>query len=93
VFCLVGTNRSDYQVAEGLSRTFVGHGSDGLVHIENAVVCGVKPGEPPRQAAKAFVYRSHSGFYGIVNSEEGYQNLTRFCSATCASRSGWSSTR
>ncbi len=44
VFCLVGTNRSDYQVAEGLSRTFVGHGSDGLVHIENAVVCGAKPG-------------------------------------------------
>jgi hypothetical protein len=26
----------------------------------------------------AFVYRSHSGYFGIVNSEEGYQNLTRF---------------
>jgi hypothetical protein len=24
------------------------------------------------------VNRSHSGYYGIVNSEEGYQNLTRF---------------
>jgi hypothetical protein len=24
------------------------------------------------------VHRSHSGHYGIVNSEEGYQNLTRF---------------
>jgi hypothetical protein len=30
---------------------------------------------PPRGA---YVYRSHSGYYGIVNSEEGYQNLTRF---------------
>ncbi|MCA9297471.1 MAG: hypothetical protein KDA28_00310, partial [Phycisphaerales bacterium] len=26
----------------------------------------------------AFVHRSHSGHYGIVNSEEGYQNLSRF---------------
>ena len=26
----------------------------------------------------AFVNRSHSGFFGIVNSEEGYQNLIRF---------------
>ena len=24
------------------------------------------------------MHRSHSGHYGIVNSEEGYQNLTRF---------------
>ena len=28
--------------------------------------------------AKAFVYRAHSGSFGIVNSEEAYQNLTRF---------------
>ena len=27
---------------------------------------------------RAFAYRSHSGPYGIVNSEEGYQNLRRF---------------
>ncbi|MFA5700733.1 MAG: hypothetical protein WC913_05595, partial [Desulfuromonas sp.] len=27
---------------------------------------------------RAFVNRSHSGHYGIINSEEGYQNLTRF---------------
>lgn len=27
---------------------------------------------------RAFVHRSHSGHYGIVNSEDGYQNLTRF---------------
>jgi hypothetical protein len=30
------------------------------------------------QSPRAFIHRSHSGHYGIVNSEEGYQNLTRF---------------
>jgi len=79
VFCMVGTNRLDYEVALGLSRTFVGHGSDGLVKIENATLCGLKEnGQPSQQCAKAFAYRSHSGYFGIVNSEEAYQNLTRF---------------
>jgi hypothetical protein len=32
-------------------------------------------GEP---CAKAFTFRSHSGYFGIVNSEEAFQNLTRF---------------
>ena len=79
VFCMVGTNRLDYEAAAGASRTFVGHGSDGLVRIENATLTGLKasaqPGDP---CAKAFAYRAHSGFFGIVNSEEAYQNLTRF---------------
>jgi hypothetical protein len=79
VFCMVGTNRTDYEVAFGASRTFAGHGSDGLVRIENATLCGLKAnGEPAGQCAKAFAYRSHSGYFGIVNSEEAYQNLTRF---------------
>ena len=79
VFCMVGTNRLDYEVALGLSRTFAGHGSDGLVKIENATLCGLKDnGQPGQQCAKAFAYRSHSGYFGIVNSEEAYQNLTRF---------------
>ena len=64
-FSLVGTNHRDY----GLARIAVGEMSDGLVRIENATVRG---------APRAFVYRSHSGPYGIVNSEEGYQNLVRF---------------
>ena len=68
-FCLVGTNAHDYPAAAGLSRLAVGDLSDGLVRIENAAVRGT-----PR----AFVHRSHSGHYGVVNSEEGYQNLTRF---------------
>ncbi len=79
VFCMVGTNRSDYEAGAGLSRAFAGHGSDGLVRIENASVWGVnKEGKPSGPSATAYAYRAHSGFYGIVNSEEAYQNLTRF---------------
>jgi hypothetical protein len=79
IFCMVGTNRMDYESAAGVSRTFVGHGSDGLVRIENATLKGLKAGsQPGEQCAKAFTYRTHSGYFGIVNSEEAYQNLTRF---------------
>ncbi|MEU3706690.1 alpha/beta fold hydrolase [Streptomyces anulatus] len=69
VFCLVGTNPTDYEVAFGLSAAAVGSRSDGLVQIENAYVPG---------AHRAYLHRSHSGRYGLVNSEEGYQNLRRF---------------
>lgn len=69
VFCLVGTNPSDYDVAGGLSAKTVGPKSDGLVQIESAYI---------PKANFAFVHRSHSGRYGLVNSEEGYQNLKRF---------------
>ena len=79
LFCLVGTNRLDYGSAAGLSRTFVGHGSDGLVKVENASVWGLDANDAiTRTAATAYTYRSHSGHFGIVNSEEGYQNLVRF---------------
>ena len=69
VFSLIGTNSSDYKVAHGLSSAAVGPLSDGLVQIKNAYVDG---------SPRAFVHRAHSGHYGIVNSEEGYQNLGRF---------------
>jgi hypothetical protein len=79
VFCMVGSNRMDYEVALGASRTFAGHGSDGLVRIENATLNGIKAnGTAGAPCGKAFAYRSHSGFFGIVNSVEAYQNLTRF---------------
>lgn len=79
VFCMVGTNRADYDVGAGLSRTFAGHGSDGLVRVANASVWGVdNKGNVSTPCATAYAYRSHSGFYGIVNSEEAYQNLVRF---------------
>jgi hypothetical protein len=68
-FCLVGTNSKDYDVAKGASRLLAGELSDGLVRIANAYVGG---------APRAHVHRSHSGAHGIVNSEEGFQNLTRF---------------
>jgi hypothetical protein len=82
VFCLVGTNSRDYSVAGGLSSTLVGDQSDGLVQIANAQTHGPKldgaqAGEDV-WSPSAFVNRSHSGHFGIVNSEEGYQNLTRF---------------
>lgn len=69
VLCMVGTDSKDYTAAAGMSRRAVGPMSDGLVMIRNAVVQG---------APRAFVHRSHSGHYGIVNSESCYQNLTRF---------------
>jgi hypothetical protein len=79
VFCMVGTNRLDYEAAAGASRTFVGHGSDGLVRIENATLMGLRSdGSVGTCCAKAFTYRAHAGYFGIVNSEEAYQNLTRF---------------
>jgi pimeloyl-ACP methyl ester carboxylesterase len=65
IFCLIGTDPTDY----GAARVVVGPKSDGLVQIEHAYVRG---------AHRAFVYKSHSGSYGEVNSEEGYQNLRRF---------------
>lgn len=65
VFCLIGTDPQDY----GAARLVVGPKSDGLVRIERAYVRG---------AHRSYVHRSHSGSYGEVNSEEGYQNLRRF---------------
>lgn len=68
-FSLIGTNSKDYTAAVGLAKKAVGSFSDGLVKIKNAYVAG---------SPRAFVHRAHSGHYGVVNSEEGYQNLKRF---------------
>lgn len=62
---LVGTNHRDYN----FTRFAVGPMSDGLVKIDNAYIDG---------GPRVYCYLSHSGHYGMVNSEEGYQNLTRF---------------
>lgn len=77
IFNLVGTDSADYRVAAGLSSAAVGEASDGLVRIKNATTRG-RVGKDVVQSPQAFVHRSHSGYYGIVNSEEGYQNLVRF---------------
>ncbi len=78
IFNLIGTNARDYMVAGGVSAWAAGDGSDGLVRIENATTHGPGLNGKDVTSPRAFVHRSHSGFYGIVNSEEGYQNLTRF---------------
>jgi len=78
IFNLVGTNPRDYAVANGLSAWGAGDASDGLVRIENATTHGLDSNGKEVGSPRAFVHRSHSGPYGIVNSEEGYQNLTRF---------------
>lgn len=64
-FCLVGTNHKDYNAA----KYAVGPMSDGLVKIKNAAV---------DNSPRAYTHHSHSGHFGMVNSEEGYQNLSRF---------------
>lgn len=68
-FCFVGTNHRDYGALAGAAKWVAGEMSDGLVTIDNATV---------QEAPRAFAYRSHSGPYGVLNSEEGYQNLVRF---------------
>ena len=78
VFNLVGTNPGDYLVAKGISAWAAGENSDGLVRIENATTYGRDKDKNRVNSPRAFVHRSHSGHFGIVNSEEGYQNLTRF---------------
>ncbi len=79
VFNLVGTNPGDYRVAAGLSSIAAGESSDGLVRIKNATTRGQRDGRGASEPSpQAFVHRSHSGYFGIVNSEEGYQNMVRF---------------
>ena len=68
-FCFIGTNHRDYDALFGLVKHGTGPTSDGLVMMENAWV---------EDAPRAFAHRSHSGPFGVVNSEEGYQNLRRF---------------
>lgn len=67
MFCLIGTNERDYDIPA--STAAVGPLSDGLVRIDNAWVKG---------SPRAHINRAHGGPFGMVNSEDGYQNLQRF---------------
>ena len=79
IFNMVGTNPADYLVMRGISAWAAGDSSDGLVRIENATTRGpIESDKSYIRSPRAFTHRSHSGHYGIVNSEEGYQNLIRF---------------
>lgn len=77
-FTLVGTAAADYPAAGGMARRLVGELSDGLVELDNAVVHGPGPQGGTVLAARAYVRRAHSGPFGMVNSEEGFGNLSRF---------------
>ncbi|QEY58062.1 alpha/beta hydrolase [Pseudomonas sp. C27(2019)] len=68
-FCFVGSDYKDYDAFFKLSKQVTGPASDGLVMMANAYV---------EDAPRAVSYRSHSGHFGLVNSEAGYQNLRRF---------------
>jgi PGAP1-like protein len=78
IFNLIGSNPADYLVMRGMSAWAAGEKSDGLVRMENAWTHGLDATGKDVRSPSAYVHRSHSGHYGIVNSEEGYQNLTRF---------------
>ncbi|MDJ0695938.1 alpha/beta hydrolase [Mastigocoleus sp. MO_188.B34] len=69
VFSLIGTNAKDYEPGLGISQKLVGLQSDGLVQIDKAYVKG---------SHRAYIYRTHGGRYGMVNSESGFENLQRF---------------
>ena len=68
-FCFIGSNYKDYEAFFSLSKRVTGPASDGLVMIANAYTKG---------SPRAVAHRSHSGHFGLVNSESGYQNLRRF---------------
>jgi len=78
--CIIGSDYHSY----GVVKEATGNFSDGLVKQDRAYVVG---GEAPaanavyRDEQKCFwanVHRAHSGYRGIVNSYESYENIQRF---------------
>ena len=63
--CVIGSDYRDYDI----TRKLTGDRSDGLVKQDNAFIAG---------AYTANVHRAHSGYRGLVNSYESYQNIQRF---------------
>lgn len=84
--CIIGSDHKSYNIV----KTITGSYSDGLVKQNNAYIVGgprpkteIKKGENPvypdeQRAYYANVHRAHSGFRGIVNSYESYENIKRF---------------
>ncbi|MDQ3021729.1 MAG: hypothetical protein M3R36_14335 [Bacteroidota bacterium] len=84
--CIIGSDHNSYN----LVKTITGKYSDGLVKQNNAyIVSGPAPESASNdernpeypEEQKAFyanVHRAHSGFRGIVNSYESYENIKRF---------------
>jgi len=78
--CIIGSDYRSY----GITKEVTGSFSDGLVKQDHAyVVAGEAPrdgGDYPeeRKCFWANVHRAHSGYRGIVNSYESYENIERF---------------
>jgi hypothetical protein len=77
--CIIGSDYHSYGVVKAVTGAF----SDGLVKQDRAyLVSGPKPksGDYPdeRVCYWANVHRAHSGYRGIVNSYESYENIQRF---------------
>jgi pimeloyl-ACP methyl ester carboxylesterase len=78
--CIIGSDYSSY----GVVRNVTGAYSDGLVRQDRAyVVAGPRPApgqvyDERNQAFIANVHRAHSGYRGIVNSYESFENIQRF---------------
>ncbi|MBA6411817.1 hypothetical protein H2508_01675 [Parahaliea sp. F7430] len=72
-FCFIGSNYKDYNAFFKLSKQVTGPASDGLVMMANSYI---------EAAPRSVAHRSHSGYFGLVNSESGYQNLRRFLFGT-----------
>jgi hypothetical protein len=77
---IIGSDYRSYGVVKALTGAF----SDGLVKQDRAyVVAGPKPAKdtpylPERMCYWANIHRAHSGYRGIVNSYESYENIQRF---------------
>jgi len=77
--CLIGSDYADY----GPVRIATGAFSDGLVKQDRAYVVAGKPDAngrygPDQKPFWANVHRAHSGWRGIVNSYESFENIHRF---------------
>jgi pimeloyl-ACP methyl ester carboxylesterase len=83
--CIIGSDWSSY----GLVRKLTGGFSDGLVKQDRAyLVSGPQPSaaasgengdyDEQHRAYWVNVHRAHSGYRGIVNSYESYENIQRF---------------
>lgn len=78
--CIIGSDHGSYN----LTRVVTGSFSDGLVKQDHAyVVAGEAPANdaPYPEAQNCYwanVHRAHSGFRGIVNSYESFENIYRF---------------
>jgi len=78
--CIIGSDYSHYSGVKYATGSF----SDGLVKQDRAYVVsgerpeGNNPYEEKNTAFYANVHRAHSGFHGIVNSYETFENIQRF---------------